>query len=249
MGPQPDLRSPESQPAAAHHAFELLEEIAPTTNSHAVALCDWLESISLVDGGLPFVLPLSLTAGSGPWWQRSAPSSSSLQITAITAAAAHRVAVHDSAVAAHPWLERATTYCMRELAALDVPPFAYMLAFSIQLLDTLYDVRAQAPELLHKLGAHVPRNSHLAVTGGSEGEMLTPLHLAPYPDRPARELINPEVVAADLERLAAAQRDDGGWSVDYLQISPAGVLDWRGYSTVRAIKILRSNGSISPDRA
>ena len=118
-----------------------------------------------------------------------------------------------------------------------------------QLLDTVYDVRAQAPELLHKLGAHVPLDGHLAVTGGSEGEMLTPLHLAPYPDRPARELINPDVIAADLERLAAAQRDDGGWTVDYLQISPAGVLDWRGYSTVRAIKILRSNGGISPDRA
>ena len=55
------------------------------------------------------------------------------------------------------------------------------------------------------------------------------------------------MIAADLERLAAGQRDDGGWTVDYLQISPAGVLDWRGYSTVRAIKILRSNGSISPD--
>jgi hypothetical protein len=70
------------------------------------------------------------------------------------------------------------------------------------------------------------------------------LDLAPYPDRPARQLISPEVIAADLERLAAAQRDDGGWTVDYLQISPVGALDWRGYSTVRAIEVLRSNGVI-----
>jgi hypothetical protein len=247
-GLEPDLRSPESQPAAAHHAFEVFEEIAPATNAHAVALCDWLESISLEDGGLPFALPLSITAGSGPWWQGPDPTCSSLQITAITAAAAHRVAVHDPAVAAHPWLERATTYCMRKLAALETTPFAYVLAFSIQLLDTVYDIRAEAPELLQKLGAHIPRNGHIPVTGGTEGETLTPLHLAPHPDRPARQLISPEVIAADLERLAAAQRDDGGWTVDYLQISPAGVLDWRGYSTVRAIEILRSNGVISRAR-
>jgi len=247
-GLDPDLRSPESQPAAAHHAFEVFEEIKPATNTHAVALCDWLESISLEDGGLPFALPLRLTAGSGPWWQGPDEDRSSLQITSITAAAAHRVATHDPAVAAHPWLERATTYCMREIAALDSTPFAYVLAFSIQLLDTVHDTRPEAPQLLHKLGEHVPSSGHVAVTGGTEGETLTPLHLAPYPDRPARALINPDVVAADLERLAAGQRDGGGWTVDHLQISPAGVLDWRGYSTGRAIKILRSNGSISPDR-
>jgi hypothetical protein len=56
-GVEPDLRSPESQPAAAHHAFEAFKEMAPATTSHAVALCDWLNSISLQDGGLPFGYP------------------------------------------------------------------------------------------------------------------------------------------------------------------------------------------------
>jgi hypothetical protein len=63
-GLEPDLRSPESQPGAAHHAFEVCEEIAPATTSQAVALCDWLQSIALPDGGLPMALPLSTSAGS-----------------------------------------------------------------------------------------------------------------------------------------------------------------------------------------
>ena len=50
------------------------------------------------------------------------------------------------------------------------------------------------------------------------------------------------MIAADLERLAAGQRDDGGWTVDYLPISPAGSLDWRGFATVKALDILRANG-------
>ena len=49
------------------------------------------------------------------------------------------------------------------------------------------------------------------------------------------------MIAADLERLAALQQDDGGWIVDFRSSSPAGSLDWRGYATVRAIDILEQN--------
>jgi hypothetical protein len=58
-GLEPDLRSPESQPGASHHALEVFEEIAPTTAPQAAALCDCLDSVTLHDGGLPMALPLS----------------------------------------------------------------------------------------------------------------------------------------------------------------------------------------------
>jgi hypothetical protein len=45
-------------------------------------------------------------------------------------------------------------------------------------------------------------------------------------------------------RLAGGQQDDGGWTVDYARISPAGSLDWRGAITVHAVQILRANGVI-----
>lgn len=48
---EPDLRSASSQPVGAVHAFEVLEEIAPSTSPLAARLCDWLESVSLPDGG------------------------------------------------------------------------------------------------------------------------------------------------------------------------------------------------------
>src|SRR6185503_2065953 len=37
-GLEPDLRSPESQPAAAWHAFEVFENVAPVTSPRAVGL-------------------------------------------------------------------------------------------------------------------------------------------------------------------------------------------------------------------
>jgi hypothetical protein len=241
-GLEPDLRSPESQPGAAHHAFEVFEDIAPATSAQAVALCDWLESVSLPDGGLPFALPLGMSAGSAPWWKAGDPSVSSLQITALVAAAAQRVAAHDPDVAGHPWLERATRYCLSAIEAMDEPPSAYVLAFSVHLLDAVHDSRPDVADQLRKLGRHVPADGRIRVRGGTEGELLHPLDLAPYPDRPARELFTSEVIAADLDRLAAEQRDDGGWTVDFVAGSPAAALDWRGYVTVRAIDILGRAG-------
>ncbi len=240
-GLEGDLRSAESQPGAAAHAFEVFEQIAPTTVPQASALCDWLDSVTLPDGGLPMALPLDVTAGSGPWWQAADPAVSSLQITAFNAAAAQRVADHDPAVAAHPWLERATGYCLDAIAALDEAPFAYVLAFSIGFLDAVQERRPEAADLLRKLGQHIPADGRIRVRGGAENELLHPLDVAPYPDRPARELFAPDVISADLDRLAALQQDDGGWIVDFPSVSPAGALDWRGYATVRAIDVLRRN--------
>ncbi|MDX6562820.1 MAG: hypothetical protein QOD65_2634 [Gaiellales bacterium] len=241
-GLEADLRSPESQPGAAHHAFEVFEDVAPATAPQAPALCDWLSSISLPDGGLPMALPSRTSAGSARWWKGADHSVSSLQITVATAAVAQRVAEHDPAVAAHPWLERATRYCLGAIDAIHEAPFAYVLAFSLGFLDAVHDRRPEAPGLLRRLGSYIPANGVLPVTGGTENEVLLPLDVAPYPHRPVRDLYAAEVISADLERLAGQQQEDGGWIVDYLRISPAGSLDWRGHVTVRAVETLRRNG-------
>lgn len=243
-GLEPDLRSPESQPGAALHAFEVFEEIAPATAPQAAALCDWLESVTLPDGGLPFALPLTVADGTAPWWRGADPGVSALQITAVSAAAAHRVAASDPAVAAHPWLRRATRYCLDAVEALDGAPHAYALSFALHFLDAVHETEPRAAGLMRRMGAYLPRNGELRVEGGTEDERLRPLDVAPAPGRPVRDLLDPEAVRADLARLAALQADDGGWTVDYAVISPAGALEWRGAATVRALRVLRANGAL-----
>ncbi|GAA3945547.1 hypothetical protein GCM10023085_29640 [Actinomadura viridis] len=243
-GLEPDLRSPESQPGTALHAFEVFEEIGPATAPQAAALCDWLDSVTRPDGGLPMALPLTSTAGTAPWWAGADPAASSLQITSVSAATAHRVAAHDPAVAAHPWLERATLYCLDAIGRIRERPHAYVLAFALRFLDAVHDTRPEAAGLLARLAAYVPADGLLPVEGGTEAETLRPLDIAPSPGRPLRDLFAPGVIAADLDRLAAAQREDGGWTVDYARISPAGALEWRGHVTVRAVRILRENGRL-----
>jgi hypothetical protein len=243
-GLEPDLRAPESQPAAALHAFEVFAEIAPATAPEAVELCDWLDAIALPDGGLPFALPIGDARGSAPFWAQADPDAFSLQITAIVTANANRVAAHDPAVAAHPWLARATTCCLAAIDALEAAPAPYELAFAVRLLDAVHDRDAAAPLLLKRLGEYVPDDGRLPVVGGLPDETLRPLDLAPEPGRPARTIFDEAAVAADLERLASEQHEDGGWSVDFQSYSPAAALEWRGYATVRAVTVLRDNGVI-----
>ena len=243
-GLEPDLRAPESQPAAALHAFEVFAEVAPVTTPEAAELCDWLDAFALPDGGLPFALPIEDTSGCAPFWANADPTVFSLQITSIVAAYANRVAAHDPAVAAHPWVARATSRCLEAIGALEIAPAAYELAFAVRFVDSVHDREAAAPARLARLAEYVPDDGRVRVVGGRPDETLTPLDLAPEPGRPARTLLDEATVAADLERLASEQDEDGGWSVDFQSYSPAAALEWRGYATVRALSILRDNAVI-----
>ena len=183
------------------------------------------------------------------FWADADPQAFSLQITAIVAAHANRVAAHDPAVAAHPWLARATSRCFAAIDALESAPAAYELAFAVRLLDAAHDRDGAAPGLLFCLGERVPHDVRLPVTGGRPDETLRPLDLAPEPGRPARTIVDEAVVAADLERLAGEQDEDGGWSVDFDSYSPAAALEWRGYATVRALSMLRENAMVDEVRS
>lgn len=241
-GLEPDLRDAGSQPVAALHAFEVIEEVAPRVVPEAAALCDWFAAITLPDGGLPFALPVANPAGCAPFFLDVDPRASSLHMTAMLAACAHRVAGHDPAVRDHPWPATATDHVMRAARALDGPGHALEYRFVLAFLDAAHDRVDGAPAELRRLGAFLPPSGVMPVAGGAAEEAMRPLDFAPYPDRPIRRLFTADAIAADLARLAAERQDDGGWPVDWTAHSPAASLEWRGWSTVRALHLLHANG-------
>jgi hypothetical protein len=241
-GLEPDLRARESQPGGALHAFEVFEEIAPDTTPHAAKLCDWLASVSLPDGGLPFAVPVADPAGCAPFWVQADPAQATLHSTAFAAGVALRVARHDRAVREHPWLAAATQYCFRGIRELSSAPHAIALSFTVGFVDAAHDLHAEAAALLDHLAAFVPPDGLVPVAGGADGETLRALDFAPLPDRPARALFKDGMIDSELRRLAGEQQDDGGWRVDFASYSPAAALEWQGYATVRAVSILQRNG-------
>ena len=248
-GLEPDLRSPESQTGPALHAFEVFADVAPVTSPDAAELCDWLASVTLPDGGIPFALPVTDPAGCAPFWVNADPNVSSLQISAIVAENAHRVAAHDPAVAKHSWLARITEYCFAAIRDFEShardregQPLAMVLAFATRFLDAAHETHPEAVDLLELLRRYIPETGIMHVEGGAEDEFMRPLDFAPLPGGPARELFTPAVIEAALRRLAERQQADGGWSVDFASYSSAATLEWRGYATVGAVSILRRNG-------
>jgi hypothetical protein len=243
-GLEPDLRSRTSQPGGALHAFEVFADVGPVISRRARELCDWLDGVTLPDGGLPFALPVPDPVASAPFWVSADPGTSSLQITAVVAAAAHRVAAFDPAVAGHPWLARATEYCLGAVRDLGPEPHAMVLAFAAQLLDAAAPSSPSAAGLVDTLRPHVPADGLLQVAGGADDEFMRPLDFAPFPGGPARVLFGPGVVEAELQRLAEAQQPDGGWPVDFASYSPAATLEWRGHRTVQVLVVLGANDVI-----
>jgi hypothetical protein len=160
-------------------------------------------------------------------------------MTAVVLGIAHRVGRHDPAVAAHPWLGRATDWATERIAALEEPGHAIAFRYVLQLLDAL-----DARDELERLGAHLPPDGRMPVAGGKPDEAMRPLDFSPQPGRPLRALLDPRTIEADLDRLQAEQHDDGGWDVDWQHWSPAGRLDWRGWATVRAVRMLGANGRL-----
>jgi hypothetical protein len=242
-GIEPDLRSPESQPLGAMHALEVLAEIGPAATLRATELCDWLASITLPDGGLPLTLAVTDPSGCSPVWLGGDHTTSSLQMTAQVAANALRVARDDQGVAAHPWLARASAWCVDAIGSLDDAPPAHELLFAARFTDALAATdRASAAPLLERLARFIPSDGIIPVPGGIENEALRPLDLAPHPDSVVRDLFGDDVIVMDLDRLARGQQPDGGWTVDFASASPAGALEWRGYATVAAVTILLATG-------
>ena len=238
---EPDLRSVTSQPVAAMHALEVLADIPDATSSRPPQLCDWLADHTLPDGGIPFALAYTDALGSAPHWVIPDTTTSSLQMTAQLAAQGHRLARHRADVADHPWLARATSYCLEAVSRIvDAPP-AYELMFALRFLDAAAERVPQAQLLVERLARYVVRDAPTPVLGGADGEVLHPLDFTAYAGTPLRATFPRGAIAADLRCLAGEQRADGGWAVTYASYSPAAALEWRGYATVQAVRLLRGD--------
>ncbi len=233
---EPDLRTPASQPACVLYALEILHEVGASDTSRATGALGWLQTITLPDGGVPFVLPTAQGWPHAPWYQAPDDPPSSLLMTAGLAAGAHRLGLH------HPWLDAATGYCWERAG--EIPQGdAYTVRFGVDFLDAVPD-RARAEEVLASVADRIPADGLLPVGSGTDGEALRPLELARRPEHAVRRFYDDAVIERELDRLEAGQQEDGGWTFDFAAWNPAVAWEWRGAVTVEALRTLRAYGRL-----
>ena len=105
--------------------------------------------------------------------------------------------------------------------------------------------RDRARQVFGRVGPLVIDRTLVTLDPDAAGEVHFPLDFAPEPDSLARGLFDEATIKADLDRLAQAQREDGGWTFNWPAWSPAAERDWRGFLTVDALRVLRANGRLA----
>jgi hypothetical protein len=239
---EPDIPDPGSQPITALAALEVLHEIeAPPDDPLTVGVARWLETVTRPDGGLDFVLPYDADAiPHAPWMAPPEERSSSLHMTAAVTAAAHRAGVGEGP--GGDWLDRASAFVWEQL---EHPPRpGYETKYVIGFLDAVPD-RDRAEATLDVVAGTLGSREAVPVSGGTEGEALTALTIAPWPGHAGRRLFDQAAIDRQLDELAAGQRADGGWTFDWLAWDDAVSWAWRGKLTVDALRTLAANGRLA----
>jgi hypothetical protein len=231
---EPDGRCPGSQPLAVETALETLDEADAWDDGLVGGALEWLEASAPGEGGAVFVAENISGWPHAPWWVPEEDGRASLITTGLLAGTLHGRGVR------HPWLDRATELMWARIAELG-PAGPYDLRAVAHFLDNVPD-RARAVGAMDQIAPLITSPDVVTLDPAAPGEIHTALDFAPRPESLARSLFKPAVIEACLDHLAGAQRDDGGWTVNWLAWSPVAAAEWRGAMTVSALARLRANG-------
>ena len=229
---EPEVRGSQSEPTCALAALEALAEIERLEHPATASLAAWVDTVADDDGGVPFVVADTALHPHGPWM---IPSSGGSHLTFGIAGILYGRDL--------PWVRRGTEWCWLQLEssqALD----AYSLKFALAFLDAIPEGGsdgARADTAVEKLSPLIGEDGTVPVSGGTEGEALSLLDVAPRNEGRSRRLFSPEQVSAGLDDLEATQLDDGGWNFDWLAWSIGQAADWRGRVTLQALLTLRDH--------
>ncbi|QUH02756.1 hypothetical protein HUO13_19835 [Saccharopolyspora erythraea] len=234
---EPDGRCPHTQPAAIAMALRTLDEADAWDAELVAGACGWLERNAPGEGGATFVDPGIEGWPHAPWWMPEPGLPASPVSTGQIAGVLH------SRATTHPWLDRATDLMWSRVENAGPQVNAYEMFGMLAFLQHVPDVE-RAHKAFRSVGALLLEGGLVDLDPDAAGEVHGPLDYAPRPDSLARELFDDAVVAAHLDRLAAAQQDDGGWNFDFLSWSPVAQAEWRGSVTVDSLRLLRVNGRL-----
>ena len=229
---EPDKRTASSQPIDQEIALRVLDDIgfdAPI----ALQICDFLETITTADGGVPFVLPTVRDAPRAEWWDTDleAPPAS-INPTASIAGLLHKHEIH------HPWLDRATDYCWQYIEHLQISSGHDFLCVQ-SFLEHVAD-RERAERAFERISRQLMEGGHITYDPSASGYVFMPLVYAPSPQTMSRRLFDAATIQNHLAALAHRQQTDGGWPISWPAVTPACELEYRGIVTLDALKTLKA---------
>ena len=232
---EPDKRTPFSQPQDVEIAFEILDAIGSFGGPIVRRACDWLETVTTKEGGVPFSLPSANDYPHAPWWGvKDAKPPAELNPTAAIAGYLLKHGVR------HPWLSGASEFCWWAIERSESKQF-HDLVPMINFLTYAPDQKRAKP-LLKRIAETINAPGVVELDPEKEGYVKMPLDWAPSPRSFAHDLFEEDVLRRHLGALADKQEEDGGWPISWEPISPGVALEWRGIVTIKALRTLEAYG-------
>jgi len=232
---EPDVRCPESQPIFIGIGLAALEEAGCRDIQLAYSICDYLQSVSEIEGLVPIFRETAFQSPIASHWVNSTLTPG-LNPTAEICGLLHYQGVQ------HDWLLLATETCCKMIIK-DPPLEAHTLFGASRLVEYLPD-RAMAMNLLDTIALALPKARFFIQDAPASTYGLTPLHFAPKPESICRTLFTHEQIDGHLDDLIRQQLPDGGWPIRWEAPGPASELEWRGRWTLDAICRLIAYGVI-----
>lgn len=234
---EPDKRCPESQPVDVEMALKILDLVSALDDKQVqvemiLPTCDFLQSISTGEGGVPFALPSAKEYPHAPWWAVEDDPPASLNPTAGIVGLLLKYGIQ------HPWLDVAVGYCWRAIEASQTEMFHDLMPMIAFLENAPEHARAQRE--LSRIAERIARPGVVEMDPQAGGYVKMPLDWAPTPESFCRKLFDERTLNQHLVALAQRQRPDGGWPINWDPISPGVELEWRGWVTIGALFTLQA---------
>jgi hypothetical protein len=229
---EPDKRTVSSQPIDQEIALRVLDDIGFDTRI-ALQICNFLETITTPEGGVPFVLPTVRDAPRAEWWNTDLNEPpASINPTASITGLLHKYEIR------HPWLDRATDYCWQYIEHQQISGGHDFLCIQL-FLEHVAD-RQRAERGFDRISAQLMAGGHISYDPSAPGYVFMPLQYAPSPQNMSRRLLDTTTIQRHLATLAHKQQLDGGWPISWTAISPACELENRGIVTLNVLKTLKA---------
>jgi len=242
-GLEPDKRCPASLPIDVEVAFHALVTAGASDETMVRRACDFLARTAAdvgASGAVPPAFPVIEEFPRAAHWTEWTYEPG-INPTAGLVGLLYQLG------ADHPWMAQATEYCWEKLESGQVLDGVHTFSEALIFLEHVPD-RERADRCAAELASRLTEVPGLHLDPDAEGYGLSPLHFAPTAKSRWRELFTAGQIEAHLDKLAAKQQPDGGWTISWEPPSKASELEWRGIVTLDALRTLTSYGRLTAGR-
>ncbi|QHT61469.1 hypothetical protein GXP70_16865 [Paenibacillus lycopersici] len=236
-----DIRCPFSQPVPTEVALLIMEEVDGFDAEIIRGIAEYMRSLTLPGGGVPFVLRSAAEYAHAPWWKTESDDRPSMNPTGRIMGLLYKQQalpeiVHEA------WFVRNAAYVWSAMAN-EAPEGFHDAVQWIAFLENVPDA-ARREAYLTKLDAYLTRPETIERDPFAGGYVQKVLDWCPDPKSYPRKFVNDDVLARHLDMLAGTQQADGGWPISWEAPSKGAELEWRGWVTVERLRTLRAYGVI-----